>query len=140
MEATVDQVTSLFPQHVPIFGNTHLTRVDETQGSFTSYLQVRIPFVGKASGELLIWSDLCIEKLRPNERAYARGVIGEAANILAGMTLSELADKIDGKIMLAPPHIIDNKTPSPIKGHDYILSLLDGKCRCRVEVTLGALQ
>lgn len=140
MEATVEQLISLFPAHVPIFGNTHLTRTTSSEIQFTSMIQVRVPFVGKANGQILIWSDLHLDKLRPNERAYARGVIGEAANILAGLALSELADQLDGKIMLAPPHITDRKEPAPIKGEDYVLSLLDGTCLCRVEVSLGALQ
>lgn len=140
MEPQLAHVTSHLPSVVPIFGTTQLERQDSAAAELVSTIQIRIPFVGIVSGELWVWSDLDLLKLRTNERAYARGVLGEAANILAGMALSDFADRYDGKIMLAPPHIIETATRAPTAGDDYRLRLLDGECRCRVVVTPGGLQ
>ncbi|MFP5457367.1 MAG: hypothetical protein ACLGG7_01430 [Bacteriovoracia bacterium] len=140
MHPQLGDVKSYLPAIVPLFGSTQLERFDGEKIELTSAIQVRIPFVGIVSGELWVWSDLDLLKLRSNERAYARGVLGEAANILAGMALSDFADRFDGKIMLAPPHIIENKTVAPIDGEDYHLRLLDGECRCRVVVAPGVIQ
>lgn len=140
MEPLLTDVRSHLPTLVPLFGSTQLERLAEASSALTSAIQVRIPFVGIVSGELWVWSDLDLLKLRSNERAYARGVLGEAANVLAGMALSDFADRFDGKIMLAPPHIIEHRTAAPVDGEDYRLRLLDGECRCRVVVAPGALQ
>lgn len=140
MEPQLTDVRSHLPALVPLFGTTQLERLAGASPEFTSAIQVRIPFVGVVAGELWVWSDLDLLKLRSNERAYARGVLGEAANILAGMALSDVADRFDGKIMLAPPHIIERKTAAPGDGEDYRLRLLDGECRCRVVVAPGVVQ
>ena len=127
------------PSTLPVFGNTRLERSPASRPELTANFLVRVPFVGVAQGELRIWCDLDLNRIRSHEQAFARGVLLETANILAGVSLSDLADRMDGRIMLAPPILVERKCQAPNEGTDYHLHLLEGHCNCRVELVSGGL-
>ena len=135
MQLATDNLSPHLPMKVALFGDTRLEKLPASAGRFIPRLRVSLPFVGLAQGEVRLWCDLDIPRLKVHERAVAQGILMEAANILAGMALSELADQISGHLMLAPPRLSEVRPGERIEGIAYRLHLLDGHCDCRVELT-----
>ena len=127
-------LTPLFPNQVNLFGSTRLERMAPTGKAFAARFLVYIRFAGVAHGELRVWCDLDLSRLKNEEKAQAQGILTEAANILAGLSLSELADRLDGHVMLAPPKLEEKQGSAPLNGTEYRLHLLDGFCNCRIEI------
>jgi hypothetical protein len=127
-------LTPLFPNQVNLFGSTRLEQMAPTGKAFAARFLVRIRFTGAAHGELRVWCDLDLYRLKNEEKAQAQGILTEAANIFAGLSLSELADRLNGHVMLAPPKLEEKQGSVPLSGTDYRLHLLDGFCNCRIEI------
>lgn len=134
MEFLNEVLPPLFPFQVNLFGSTRLERIKPLEQAFFSRFIVRVRFTGVAQGELRVWCDLDLTRLKSEEKAQARGILTEATNILAGVSLSELADRLDGHVMLAPPILEETTGKTPRDGAEYRLHLFEGFCNCRVEV------
>lgn len=134
LENTESVLPTLFPLQVNLFGSTRLERMAPLGKDFASKFVVRVRFTGVAQGELRVWCDLDLSRLKSEDKAHAQGILTEASNILAGMSLSELADRLDGHVMLAPPLLEENQGSAPLDGAEYRLHLLDGFCHCRIEI------
>ncbi len=134
MEHVDTALPPLFPNQVNLFGSTRLERMPPLGKMFSAQFLVRISFTGVAHGELRIWCDLDLTRLKNEEKAQAQGILTEAANILAGLSLSDLADRLNGHVMLAPPKLEEKQGSAPLTGIEYRLHLLDGFCNCRIEI------
>ncbi len=140
MDAASLELLTHLPGKLTLFGTTQLSSEGPAAEPFSARLLVRVPFVGARSGEVMVWSDLSLARLKSAERAFAVGVLSESANILAGVAVSHWADELDARITLAPPLFSETARIVSAPGRDYVLTLLDGECRCRVEVITGAVQ
>ncbi len=134
METFNDSLPSSFPQQVNLFGSTRLEKAPTQLQHFAPRFVVRVRFTGVNHGELRVWCDLDVARLKSEERAQSRGILTETANILAGVSLSDLADRLNGHVMLAPPILEESLGKSALGGTDYRLHLFEGFCNCRVEV------
>lgn len=139
MQIDIEKIEHALPVKVALFGETRLERTNHVE-SFVPRLLVTLPFIGDHVGEFRLWSNLDIKRLKIEDRAHAKGILTEAANILSGVTLSDYADSLDLKLMLAPPKFLEINNPSYIQGNDYRLFLADGFCDCRVEIVRGVSQ
>lgn len=136
MQIDIEKIEHALPIKVALFGETRLEKTNFVE-SFVPSLLVTLPFTGDHVGHFRLWSNLDINRLRIEDRAHAKGILTEAANILSGVTLSDYADFLDLKLMLAPPKLIEVLNPSCVQGQDYRLFIADGFCDCRVEVVRG---
>lgn len=134
MEHIETPLHPLLPDQVNLFGDTRLERRASSATTFSARLLVSIRFTGIAIGNLRVWCDLDLARLKSEERAQALAILTEAANILAGLSLSELADRLDGSVMLTPPKLEERSCEISTLGTDYRLHLLDGYCGCRIEI------
>lgn len=134
MDHVETALSPMLPNQLNLFGSTRLERDNSPRKELSARFLVRIRFTGVAHGELGVWCDLDLNRLKLVERAQALGILTEAANIFAGLSLSELADRLNGSVMLAPPKLEDWRGVAPTNGTDYRLHLLDGFCNCRIEI------
>ncbi|MBY0516126.1 MAG: chemotaxis protein CheX [Bacteriovoracaceae bacterium] len=134
MHIESEKIQSFLPEIVPIFGATRLEKIHSRSVSLNVKTIVSIPFIGSVSGVIKLNFDIQIQKLKNNEKAFVRGILTEASNILAGVTISDLADDLEGHIMLAPPQIQDNLNLKVTTGSAYTLHILDKECNCLVEI------
>ncbi len=139
MQIDIQKIENAFPFKIPLFGETRIEKSDRIE-SFTPRMLVKLPFTGDHIGEFRLWCNIDIKRVKTEDQAHAKGILTEAANILAGVALSDYADALDLKLMLAPPKLIEMNEKISANGTDYRLFLTDGFCDCRVEVVRGISQ
>ena len=108
-----------FPERFNLFGNTLIEKVYSTEKNFQANYTLLIKFTGSLQGEIKTYFDLNPDRLSPSDKSKAEAILIEMSNILAGMSISQFADRIQGSLMLIPPKMDKAKKEIQETGIDY---------------------
>jgi hypothetical protein len=129
---TQEIIQNFLPRKIQITPEVGLNLQGSRGEPFTSHSQVHIGYAGDENGKIILASDLSFKKLPMAVVGKAQGYLLEASNILVGHLVSDLADKMNAKVMIMPPLLkveeLIFKQHSPV----YLLKMSFGDCYLKI--------